>query len=123
VTGPSSDSDLDADGQIQALRLENDLLTGELLRLRLAGGARSTSSDLAEQAPVTSATGASLDAAPALMSPVAPPESPVGDAQQVLTDLRWLLARLSESPLGVVLRRRAGFRALIERYGTDSDPA
>ena len=31
-------------------------------------------------------------------------------------DLRWLLRRLDESPLGFLLRRKQGFRTLLSRY-------
>ena len=37
-------------------------------------------------------------------------------AAQAESDLRWLLQRLDHSLLGVVLRRKRGFRTLLERY-------
>ena len=36
--------------------------------------------------------------------------------RQAEEDLRWLLRRLDESPLGFLLRRKQGFRTLLSRY-------
>ena len=98
------ESDLDA--QVRDLRAENALLTGELLRLRLAG-VRLAPTGVAE--PLTTLSAEQAPSAPA-----------AADSEQLLQDMRWLLARLSESPLGFAFRRRDGFRALYERYGADS---
>jgi hypothetical protein len=38
-------------------------------------------------------------------------------AESALKDVTWLLTRLDRSPAGPLLRRKAGFRTLTERYG------
>lgn len=37
-------------------------------------------------------------------------------AKEAESDLRWLLNRLAHSPVGPLLRRYRGFRALVERW-------
>lgn len=70
------------------LRVENDLLTNEVRRLRAQLGAQ---------------LGGQGESSNAL-------------AQQALEDITWLVGRLANSPLGFVLRSRPGFRTLMERY-------
>lgn len=98
--------------QLHALRLENDLLTGELLRLRLAGVRAAPGTPIPS---VAESSGAAANTSVASSAGGPTPEA----YEQVVADMRWLLARLSNSPFGFVLRRRQGFRALVERYGDE----
>jgi hypothetical protein len=84
------------------LQMENELLALEVryLRARLksmehevAGGTRLSPSELQQRFTELSA-----------------------EHRRVLGDMRWMLRRLNESPIGPMLRRMGGFRALLERY-------
>jgi hypothetical protein len=113
---------------LASLQMENELLMHEIRYLR----ARVTSAERAV-ADASSAQGAAPK--PANPAPVAAearpkpakaaaskPESgaaPVAVEEahrQTEADLRWLLRRLDESPLGPLLRRKQGFRTLLSRY-------
>jgi hypothetical protein len=96
---------------VTRLQAENDLLTDEVRRLR-----------------------ARLDELERVLERRRPGERPSEREQpppdpreeqrrrleaQALEDMHWLVNRVDGSPLGRVLRSRAGFRTLVERYGPD----
>lgn len=87
--------------ELETLQMENELLRYEVehLRARLAEHEAAVATRPAEPRP-------SQAQAPADVR-----------AQEAERDLVWLLQRLDETPLlGQALRRRAGFRALHDRY-------
>ena len=81
--------------ELVSLQMENDLLTHENRHLRAR--LRAWNKVFAE-----------TDPAPA-------PEELARNAE-AYEDLRWVLQRLSARPFGPLLRRRRGFRDLIQRY-------
>ena len=84
------------------LRIENELLTAEVRRLR-------------HQLDELRTTAAGRWAEKELE------ETQDREAEaEALTDIRWLMQRLDTPPLGRLLRARPGFRALMEKYGTDA---
>lgn len=89
------------------LRLENDLLTNEVERLRK------------ELAQAERRTGGSKPATGKAGKGGAKPAGQQADARgrQAIEDVTWLVERLSTSPAGWMLKSRPGFRALVERYG------
>ncbi|MEO9324939.1 hypothetical protein ABFT23_15700 [Nocardioides sp. C4-1] len=83
--------------EVTTVAMENDLLRLEVAHLRAR--LKSAESELlfpGKPAPTASA-GADGDADP-------------------LSDLRWLLQRIEATPLAHVLRRRSGYRRLVETY-------
>jgi hypothetical protein len=94
--------------EVSALVMENELLRYEVIHLRARLAA-------AEKA-VAKAQRAHDPSTPPSSRPSATPIRDGEDASQVREDLVWLLGRLDASPLGPLMRRRAGFRALRERY-------
>ena len=91
---------------LASLQMENELLMHEVRYLR----ARVTSAE--RQAAQASRA---QQAAPKPESP-ARPVAVEETHRQAEDDLRWLLRRLDESPLGLLLRRKQGFRTLLSRY-------
>lgn len=83
--------------ELVSLQMENNLLTHEvrLLRAQLAAAKKWRKNREREDLEQGSS-----------------PEQ-----KQAFEDLRYLVDRLNGSSLGPVLRRRAGFRTLVERYG------
>lgn len=83
---------------VSGLQMENNLLIHEnrLLRARLTDAER-----LMRQL-----RGADTDGGPTL-----------ADLRQAHEDMRHLVKRLNNSGMGPLLRRKAGFRTLVERYG------
>jgi hypothetical protein len=116
---------------LASLQMENELLMHEIRYLR----ARVTSAERAVANASSAQRAAPKPAKPANPTPVAAedrpkpakaaaskPEGPAepvaveGKHRQAEEDLRWLLRRLDESPLGLLLRRKQGFRTLLSRY-------
>lgn len=106
--------------------MENDLLTHEVrfLRARLTAAERKLARlqragrAEARQRTKTRLMEAKARAARAEAQLKAQKTEVEGEARaaQAESDLRWLLQRLDHSLLGVVLRRKRGFRTLLERY-------
>jgi hypothetical protein len=88
----------DHDDEIRALQMENDLLSLEIeaLRARLAG---ETDAEHPDAVLVDGERLRRLEAAQ--------------------RDLKWLLERLGTGPIGFIVRRRRGYRRLIERHLTE----
>jgi hypothetical protein len=85
--------------ELMSLQMENELLTLEVRHLR----ARLRAVGVDPQ----SASGGESEVVPS-------------QYEQAYRDVRWLIRRLNNSPAGIVLRRREGFRALVKRYGRDA---
>lgn len=98
-----------APGDLEALRMENELLTHEVLHLR----ARLKDADRDRQkAAKAAAKKGKAEVARQL-------EQRTAELQQAKNDIRWLLNRLDKSLLGPLVRRRPGFRNLLARHVTD----
>lgn len=111
MTKPSADQ---AD-----LRLENTLLTNELRRLRaeLANSRRQLRNARSRIKELEAAGGGAPTPDREVMTPKARRTRKL--EAQALDDMHWLVNRIDRSPIGALLRRREGFRALKERYGAD----
>jgi len=96
------------------LQLENDLLTNEVQRLR------------AEVARLGGTSGGAPGGKGAKGAKGAngggrrnkPESASEARGRQAIEDVTWLVDRLSSSPAGWMFRSRAGFRGLMERYGS-----
>jgi len=83
-------------------RVENELLTAEVHRLRQElAKLRSTAAGRWATEEIKDDTDRELGA-------------------EALADMRQLLTRLGSNPLGKVVLSRPGFRALLEKYGPDA---
>ena len=102
---------------IQArLVLENDLLTNEVGRLR----SELDEARRAAKRHETSLKRLQADIAVGELKTMDPEELRIRLLEaQALDDIHWLVKRLDTSVLGSLLRTRAGFRLLVERYGAD----
>ena len=110
---------------LASLQMENELLMHEIryLRARVTSAerqaAQGSSAQPAAPKPVKPAQPAKPGPIAAAASKPESPAEPVagkGTHRQAEEDLRWLLRRLDESPLGLLLRRKQGFRTLLSRY-------
>ena len=95
----------------QDLRVENDLLMHEVAYLRgrinyLEGRSKSLGD-------VQAAERAKTHQVEELLAQVKKEKA------AATKDLLWLLAKLDNSPIGWIVRRRSGFRNLAQRWGTD----
>jgi Mg2+ and Co2+ transporter CorA len=95
-----------------ALRMENDLIAAEnaAMRARLEESKRQVrvlERKLAAQA-------AALEGAAQRRDVI--DDDTVAELRRARSDLRWFIQRLSGSPVGWMLRRWEGFRALEERW-------
>jgi len=88
---PSAHGDISRSDELARLRADNARLEAELRRARARLAKRSA------RKAETSAAAAT-------------------EERQALQDVRWLVNRLNNSPLGVILRRKQGFRKLLDRY-------
>lgn len=106
---------------VSALRMENDLLMHEVVHLRgrlgaaerrlkgSASGGRATGEVASLKAQLRKARTANRESSRRAKR-----------YREADRDVRMLVKRLNTSPLGPVLRRRAGFKALVEKYGGKS---
>jgi hypothetical protein len=117
---------------LASLQMENELLMHEIryLRARVTSAERQASHvSRAQRAapkpekPAKSAKSERIaeEDRPMPGTAASDPEGGAGHAvemthRQAEEDLRWLLRRLDESPLGLLLRRKQGFRTLLSRY-------
>lgn len=89
------------------LVVENELLTNEVHRLR------SKVTDLEQRLAAHQAE------VRRLLDDVAAGANPGDLERQALQDLRYLIGKVEGTPLARVLRRKAGYRAIVERYRED----
>ena len=98
------------------LVLENDLLTNEVGRLRV----ELDEARRAVERHETSLKRLQADIAVGELKKMNAEEARIRLLEaQALDDIHWLVNRLDTSLLGSLLRTRAGFRLLKERYGAD----
>jgi hypothetical protein len=127
---PVHESDV---SDVASLRMENDLLIQEVrhLRGRVAAAERALKNhDARIQAAVKVAVReanaktatARANARKARMARREAAER-ARTYRQADRDMRRLVRRLNTSPLGPLLRRRAGFRTLVDRYGGEPGAA
>lgn len=102
------------------LAMENELLRHEVVHLRarlLATGAelrRLEKETNGAGAPTAGAAGSAGSTGAEGSAGSDPSVETASD--DALTDLRWLLRRIEDSPLARVLRRRDGYRRLVATY-------
>lgn len=114
---PGAQNDTGA-ADVEKLHLENDLLTSEVreLRIRLSR----TDAELRrarEGLPPLDPAPAHVPAAAVPMALSAEEQAQRDREAQALADIEWLVRRMNESPVGRGLRKWAGWRTLVERYG------
>ena len=100
-----------APGDLEALQMENELLTHEVLHLRAR--LKDVDRDWQQKLKVEKAT------AKKTARQIAQLEQHTAELQQAKDDIRWLLNRLDKSLFGPVMRQRPGFRKLMARHVAD----
>lgn len=101
---------------LEALRMENELLTHEVLHLRAR--LKDADRDWQQKMKVAEATAKKEKTKTARQ--IAQLEQRTAELQQAKDDIRWLLIRLDKSLFGPVMRHRPGFRNLFARHVMDS---
>jgi len=91
------------------LQLENDLLTNEVQRLR---------AEVARLGGTSGAPGGKGTKGGGRRNKPESPSASEARGRQAIEDVTWLVDRLASSPAGWMFRSRAGFRGLMERYGS-----
>lgn len=106
-----------APGDLEALRMENELLSYEVLHLR----ARLKDADRDWQQKMRVARTAAKKEKAKAARQMAQLEKRAAELQQAKDDIRWLLNRLDKSFVGPVMRYRPGFRNLLARHMADPE--
>jgi lipopolysaccharide biosynthesis regulator YciM len=106
-----------APGDLEALRMENELLTHEVLHLRAR--LKDADRDWQQKMKIAKTTAKKEKAQTARQ--IAQLEQRTAELQQAKDDIRWLLNRLDKSFFGPVMRHRPGFRNLLARHLADSE--
>lgn len=110
---------------LASLQMENELLSHEtsFLRAQLkqaerrAGGAGQMGRLTAQLGRCRAQLEKEREKRKALRAELKKARRQLSSSEPALEDLRWLLARLDSSPAAPLLRRKAGFRTLCEKYG------
>jgi hypothetical protein len=88
---------------VASLQMENNLLTHEIRLLRARLKAAKVSSLVGKHEDIEVVSSEQMDS-----------------YRQADEDIRHLVRRLNQAGIGSILRRRPGFRTLIDRYGSDN---
>lgn len=108
-----------APGDLEALQMENELLSYEVLHLRAR--LKDADRDWQQRIRAVEMTAKKQKAKDARRIVELERMNRINEElQQAKNDIRWLVNRLDKSVLGPVLRHRPGFRALLARHMTDS---
>lgn len=121
-----TEDDFHMPDDITALRMENELLVLENDLLRSSGSsseiqravdrARREEREKGREAVTRVREKYEADKAERRARYASVPHDELARLKRAESDLRWLVGRLDGSPVGPVLRRWAGWRALAQRY-------
>lgn len=123
-----SENDFHVPSDLEVLRMENELLKLENDLLRGGGAASSAEISTAIERAVRREREKGREAVHRVRAKyeadkaerrarfASVPHEKLARLQKSESDIRWLVARLDGTPLGVVLRRWEGWRTLVARY-------